>query len=488
MVVDWTKKAGAAVALAALAACGGGGGGSVEAEATVSSVSAPTILEGNAGTSELLFTVTLNKPAVNTVRVSYSTASTAKSGGGATGSATGGAACGAGVDYVAANGAELAIAKGNSSGVIRVPVCTDAAFEPLETLNLVWSQGGTGGTVLATVVNDDAGGLNGTGVATGFGRDSLALTNANADGRLGFSYALVAGAGGVQCIRDNVTGLLWEGKTVANELLTYNHADALAYAIAVNGGAGLCGFTDWRVPTPEELASIVDNSLAAPAVDVTWFARQQTGEYWAKTEYRNGAAPATDAWFVDFSAVGPGAINRKPVGQVKFVRLVSNGGSTAPAPLPAFCGDASRFVNHGDGTVTDNRTGLMWKQCAEGLSGAGCASGTTVNLDWNQAMALPATVNANPSGAGLGYSDWRLPNRAELSSIAEREQCYNPSITTSVFPGVTGVNSDFWSSTPYVLNGNFAFWVGFFDGEVSPAQKTGGAASAKRVRLVRAGQ
>ena len=145
MVLDGMKKAGSVLALAALAACGGGGGSAavVEPEATVSSVSAPTILEGNAGTSELLFTVTLDKPAVRGVQVSWSTASTAKAGGGATGSATGGAACGGGTDYVAANGQTLDIAKGSSSGVIRVPVCTDAVFEPLETLNLVWSQGGT---------------------------------------------------------------------------------------------------------------------------------------------------------------------------------------------------------------------------------------------------------------------------------------------------------------------------------------------------------
>jgi hypothetical protein len=479
----WTKKAGGALALAVLAACGGGGGGA-EPEATVSNVATSMILEGNAGTSELLFTVTLNKSAVNAVRVSYSTASTAKAGGGGTGSASGGAACGAGVDYVAASGQTLEIAKGNSSGVIRVPVCTDAVFEPLETLNLVWSLGGASGTVTATIVNDDAGGLNGVGVASGFGRDSLALTNADADGRLGYSFATVAGAA-VNCTRDNVTGLLWEGKTGAgthDPTDTYTWAGTAAHVAAVNA-SNLCGFNDWRLPTPEEMASLVDNGAAAPTLDSTWLPNQQAGRYWTSTEYRDGTN--TNAWFVDFAT---GNVNGfGPQGSMYFARLVTRGGTTAPAALPTACTDASRYTDHGDGTVTDNRTGLMWKQCAEGLSGAACGSGTAQAVDWAAAVARPATVNTDAAGIGLGYSDWRLPTRAELSSITEREQCNATvgavSVVASVFPSTGAI--DYWTQTPYGLNNTLAWRVNFADGEVGPANKSD---ANKRVRLVRAGQ
>ena len=39
------------------------------------------------------------------------------------------------------------------------------------------------------------------------------------------------------------------------------------------------------------------------------------------------------------------------------------------------------YTVHGDGTVTDTRTGLMWKQCLEGYGGAGCtADGTTTSF------------------------------------------------------------------------------------------------------------
>lgn len=180
-----------------------------------------------------------------------------------------------------------------------------------------------------------------------------------------------------------------------------------------------------------------------------------------------------------------GAISLDAKTKTYGTRLVSRGGSTAPAPLPTSCTDATRFSVHGDGTVTDNRTGLMWKQCPEGLSGATCTTGTAVAATWDAATARPATVNADTAG-NLGFKDWRLPTRAELSSIAEREQCFNPSINTTVFPN-TGV-VDYWTSTPDASNATQAWRVNFSDGEVAPAVKTALPSSPKRVRLVRAGQ
>ncbi|CAK0762548.1 hypothetical protein CCP4SC76_3690028 [Gammaproteobacteria bacterium] len=55
------------------------------------------------------------------------------------------------------------------------------------------------------------------------------------------------------CVRDNVTGLMWEVKTADGGLhdkdKTYTWDNAPSYVAAVNT-AGLCGYDDWRLPTP----------------------------------------------------------------------------------------------------------------------------------------------------------------------------------------------------------------------------------------------
>lgn len=488
MASNWIKTAAAAAALA-LTACGGGGS-AAPVEAVVTGVSTPTMLEGNAGTTDMLFTVSLDKPAIAAFPVKYSTVSTAKPGGGGTGSAVGGAACGAGTDYVSASNQTLTIPAGSNSGTIRVPVCGNTTFKPLLTFNLAWSGNGGSGTVTATILNDDPGGLNGTGVAGTFGRDSQPLQNAGGDGRLGFSFASVTDAGGVNCISDNVTGLMWEGiggagiHAAAN---TFTFAGVSAHVTAVNtanAGAGTCGFTDWRMPTPEELASLVDNGTAtAPTADSVFLATTAAAQYWTSTTYRDGTG--LNGWFVDFNS---GTIGSQDKTQTYGARLVRRY-AAAPAALPTSCTDAARFTNHGDSTVTDNRTGLMWKQCAEGFSGGACATGAPANLDWAGAIARPAAVNADAANSGLGYGDWRLPTRAELSSITEREQCDATggvaSVIATVFPN-TGAQ-DYWTQTPDAFNAAQAWRVNFLDGEVAVSAKTGVAAS-KRVRLVRAGQ
>lgn len=101
----------------------------------------------------------------------------------------------------------------------------------------------------------------------------------SADGKLGFSYRAIPGG----CVKDELTGLTWEVKTVGigglrDEWNTFTNlgngqpGDSSAYVAAVNA-QGLCGYTDWRIPTADELQSLVDYSagLGTPGLDPAWF-------------------------------------------------------------------------------------------------------------------------------------------------------------------------------------------------------------------------
>lgn len=130
-----------------------------------------------------------------------------------------------------------------------------------------------------------------------------------------------------------------------------------------------------------------------------------------------------------------------------------------------------------NGTVTDGRTGLMWKACSEGQiwSSSTCA-GSASRFTWAQAMAKAKATSF------AGYSDWRVPNIKELQTLVE-ECRVNPSINETVFPST--VWSAFWSSSPAASSSSDASWfVLFYGGDTSFGTVR---SSVNYVRLVRAG-
>lgn len=128
-----------------------------------------------------------------------------------------------------------------------------------------------------------------------------------------------------------------------------------------------------------------------------------------------------------------------------------------------------RYTNNGDGTITDNDTGLMWKRCAEGKSGGDCSAGSPGLYTWPDALLQAQTVNGTTgdSDANPGdRTDWRVPNVKELMSLVERA-CTQPSINESRFPNTPKTDSvdigggvivrtggRYWSSTPHIDAGD----------------------------------
>jgi hypothetical protein len=122
------------------------------------------------------------------------------------------------------------------------------------------------------------------------------------------------------------------------------------------------------------------------------------------------------------------------------------------------------YIDNGDGTVTDDGTGLMWQQST--------APGT---YNWQKALDYCESLEL------AGYTDWRLPTAMELVSIVDATR-YNPSIHLTYFPDT--VPYDYWSSTTCAYDTSGAWDVYFLRGDVGYEHKSTGG----RVRAVRSGQ
>lgn len=196
-------------------------------------------------------------------------------------------------------------------------------------------------------VGRDAQQTAGTLTKVGGGSAGFDFTKLDANGN-----PLPASATAWDCVRDNVTGLIWEIKTDDNGLRDKDRIYVWCNNnAATNGGyrglcdtencspnprcdtekfvqdvnalnPKLCGFSDWRMPTVEELQMIVDYSRKYPAIDTTapgYFPRTVNDLYWSASPY---AANVTNAWIVSFF---DGALDIKQKVGFHNVRLVRGG-------------------------------------------------------------------------------------------------------------------------------------------------------------------
>lgn len=206
----------------------------------------------------------------------------------------------------------------------------------------------------------------------------------DSDGWAGFSFTKLAnsgktlpnaavlgdGANDWACTRDNVTGLVWEVKTddggprdqdwtyswynpdgttnggdpgfadASNNCFDATRCNTHHYVADVNS-QGLCGAKDWRLPSRNELESLV-STPHTPTIPPVFFPNTSLSSYWSSSTYARGTGAA---WGVAFSTGYVGGFAKQGARPVRLVR----GGYMAPTrftiPVPPLDPPAKRGIN-----------------------------------------------------------------------------------------------------------------------------------------------
>ena len=283
-------------------------------------------------------------------------------------------------------------------------------------------------------------------------------------------------------VYDEITGLTWvrspdsDGDGVlespADKLIW---TEAQSYPAVLNT-AVFGGYDDWRLPTIKELYSLIlfsgedvapeAASGGVPFIDTDAFTfvygNTNAGERIIDSQY------ASSTLYVANSVEGQllFGVNFAD-GRIKGYGLTMPGMGDKTFFVQCVRGNTdygiNAFTDNGDGTVTDDATGLMWAQNDSGIDEAG-------GLNWEEALAWIETQNA---AEYLGYGDWRLPNVKELQSIVDYTRSPATTGSAAIDPlfGATAITNEageadfafYWSGTTHAnsMGGESGAYVAF---------------------------
>jgi hypothetical protein len=154
-----------------------------------------------------------------------------------------------------------------------------------------------------------------------------------------------------------------------------------------------------------------------------------------------------------------------------------------------------RYLDNGDGTITDTKTGLMWEKK---VSGSGCLHCVENFYSWYDATGSwldevnGRVVGETDTAAGTlgGYSDWRIPTLAELRTLFNIQPGYLESIFGPTYSaGSSSYDRSYWSASSVKDNTSGAWTVLFaYDGSEIYVSGKANTTPGRHVRAVRGGR
>lgn len=271
-------------------------------------------------------------------------------------------------------------------------------------------------------------------------------------------------------ITDNVTGLMWQQSFDHNGDGSIDYDDKLTYDEVINvaGSVKTAGYTDWRLPTIKEMYSLILFS----GRDISGYEGTSTDGLipFMNTDYFDFAYGDLDAGerLIDMQCATTNVYVDESAGALVFGVNFADGRIKGYGTSLPGIGDkafnyllvrgrsdygVNDFIDNGDGTITDNATGLMWMQDDNGEG-----------VLWKDALSYAESMEY------AGFNDWRLPDAKELQSILDYSRSPGTTSSAAVDPlfNSTQITNEagqsdypyYWSSTTHAnwTTGNEGAW------------------------------
>ena len=266
---------------------------------------------------------------------------------------------------------------------------------------------------------------------------------------LNFTVQTVSGD---DIVIDNNTGLVWkQAKREIDNKYIWEEAESVCLDL---NNSNYAGYSDWRLPLPEELLTTINNDridLAFHLIKVVYSDPSLNREIdclWTSKESDADSASALDP----FTGRLMGSWFKNIVCDVLCVR----GEELAR-------GSFKEMMENDKRVVVDSTTGLMWQK------------EYSYGKNWAQALSYCQDLNDKNYA---NHNDWRLPNKNELASLLNHDK--PAGFYLAFFPE----KKLFWSSSTGVFTtyNDHAWYVDFEYGSVGVCGKHDDAVYVRCVR------